>query len=62
MFGNVCFSRESAADSREPGVVLIVDDLTQLETAWLLLAVQLQLGNQRMRKGARDKRAKPNTG
>lgn len=25
MFGNVYFSRESAADSREPGVMLIVD-------------------------------------
>lgn len=62
MFGNVCFSRESAADLREPGVMLIVDDLVQLETAWLLLAVRLELGNQRMRKGVRDKRAKPNTG
>lgn len=42
--------------------MLIVDDLVQLETAWLLLAVRLELGNQRMRKGVRDKRAKPNTG
>lgn len=50
MFGNVCFSKEPAADSRVSGVVLIVDDLAQLETAWLLLAVAVQLGNQRMRK------------